>query len=176
MRGGEATLPPQFSLLRSEFNEFLYAPIGAESNDSVLSVLSALARTGIDPWQEAARLAQLSKALATQRLTAIIAGLPDGQWAQTETGAIAARLIELLPAKGVAPSASPSLVNAKRVPSSLLMKLLLVVVLGGSTLFAILNHLNPAPVINQESSFSTTPASPFAPVTRSKQRPTQDQL
>ena len=142
----------------------MYAPIGAERNDSVLSVLSALARTGIDPWQEAARLAQLSKALATQRLTAIIAGLPDGQWAQAETGAIAARLIELLPAKGVAPSASPGPVGAKRLPSSLPLKLLLVVVLGGSTLFAILSHLNSAPVIDPESSVSTTVTSPSAPV------------
>jgi hypothetical protein len=140
----------------------LYAPIGAESNDSVLSVLSALARTGIDPWQEAARLAQLSKALATQRLTSIIAGLPDGQWAQAETGAIAARLVELLPAKGVAPSASPGPVDAKHLPASLLMKLLLVAVLGGSTLFAVFSHLNPAPVINPESPLSST-TSPSAP-------------
>jgi hypothetical protein len=168
MRGREATLPPQFSLLQSEFNDFLYAPIGAERNDSVLSVLSALARTGIDPWQEAARLAQLSKALATQRLTAIIAGLPDGQWAQTETGAIAARLIELLPAKGVAPSASPGRVDVKHLRASLLMKLFLVVVLGGSTIFAVFSHLNPAPVINPESPVSSTTTSPSAPAAGSE--------
>lgn len=36
----------------------------------LLSVISALARLGIDPWQEAARLTQLPKELATQHLVA----------------------------------------------------------------------------------------------------------
>src|SRR5271170_4680407 len=98
MRGLAPPLPPAFSLLQSEFNDFLYAPIGEESNDSVLTVLSALARLGIDPWQESARLARLSKETATQRLASIIAGLPDGRWAPADAGAIAARLIEFLPA------------------------------------------------------------------------------
>jgi hypothetical protein len=50
-----------YSLLDSEFNDFLFAPIGEEGNEMLLSVLSALARLGVDPWQEAARLSQLPK-------------------------------------------------------------------------------------------------------------------
>src|SRR5579862_5242173 len=99
MRGLEATLPPAFSLLKSEFNDFLFAPIGEEGNHAVLTVLSALARLDIDPWQESALLAQQSKDAATQRLTSIIASLPNGLWAPSDAGTIAARLIALLPTK-----------------------------------------------------------------------------
>ena len=51
--------------LGPEFDPFLFAPIGAEPNGMPLSVLSALARIGADPWQEAARLTALSEANAT---------------------------------------------------------------------------------------------------------------
>ena len=50
-----ATLPPAFSLLRSELGDFLYAQIDVE-DARPLTVLSALTRKGIDPWQEAAKL------------------------------------------------------------------------------------------------------------------------
>ena len=100
MRGDASTLPPAFSLLRSEFNEFLFAPIGEEGNDTLLTVLSALARLGLDPWQELARLALLSREKATQSLASMIANLPNGRWAPAESSAIASRLIALLPKKG----------------------------------------------------------------------------
>lgn len=45
-----------YSLPNSEFNAFVFAPIGEERNGMLLSVMSALARRDIDPWQEAARL------------------------------------------------------------------------------------------------------------------------
>jgi hypothetical protein len=41
----------------SDFDAFLFAPVGEERNGMLLSVLSALARLDVDPWQEAARLA-----------------------------------------------------------------------------------------------------------------------
>jgi hypothetical protein len=40
------------SVLGTEFDDFLFAPIGEDRNDMPLSVLSALARLDIDPWQE----------------------------------------------------------------------------------------------------------------------------
>jgi hypothetical protein len=85
------------SALRSEFSVFLYAPIGDDRNDMPVSVLSALARLDIDPWQEAAELARLPRAIAAQRLSASIAALSDGTAAHPEHGTIAARLIALLP-------------------------------------------------------------------------------
>jgi hypothetical protein len=43
------------SPLGSEFDDFLYASIGEDSNGVLLSVLSALARLDVDPWEEAAK-------------------------------------------------------------------------------------------------------------------------
>jgi hypothetical protein len=47
------------SILGTEFDDFLFAPIGEDRNDTPLSVLSVLARLDIDPWQEADKLARL---------------------------------------------------------------------------------------------------------------------
>ncbi len=94
------TIPSAFSLPQSEFNEFLFAPIGEESNGMPLSVASALAHLDIDPWQEAARLADLPVELAATALDRLIRLLPAGRWNQAETPKIAARLIGLLPRHG----------------------------------------------------------------------------
>jgi hypothetical protein len=91
------TRSASFSVLGSEFDAFLFAPIGEDRNDMPLSVLSALARLDIDPWQEAAELARLPRETATQRLASSIAALPHGPTAHLEHGTIAARLIALLP-------------------------------------------------------------------------------
>jgi hypothetical protein len=85
------------SFLGSEFDDFLFAPIGEERNGMLLSVLSALARLDIDPWEEAAKLARLPGEAATQRLASLIAALPDWPSAHLDPGSIAARLIALLP-------------------------------------------------------------------------------
>ena len=85
------------SALGSEFNDFLFAPIGEDRNDMPLSVLSALARLGLDPWQEAAELARLPPDTATQRLVASIAALSDGLSVHVEIRTLATRLIALLP-------------------------------------------------------------------------------
>jgi hypothetical protein len=85
------------SFFRPEFDDFLHAPIGTDSNEMPLSVLSALARLNIHPWQEAAELSELPKDAATQRLASLIARLPAPRWTQTESTAIANRLIQLLP-------------------------------------------------------------------------------
>jgi hypothetical protein len=84
------------SLLGSEFDDFLFAPIGEERNGMLLSVVSALARLDIDPWQETAQLAQLPAAAATQRLASFIAAIPDRP-AHQDPRTIAAGLIALLP-------------------------------------------------------------------------------
>jgi hypothetical protein len=85
------------SFFRPEFDDFLYAAIGADRNEMPLSVLSALARLDLDPWQEAAELSELPKDTATQRLASLIARLPGGRWTPTDSRSIAHRLIELLP-------------------------------------------------------------------------------
>jgi hypothetical protein len=83
--------------LGSEFDDFLFAPIRDDGNGMLLSVISALARLDLDPWQEAIKLAGLPEEAATQRLTSLIAALPEGLSAHLAPRAIAARLIALLP-------------------------------------------------------------------------------
>ncbi len=89
--------PDVTTLQRSDLNQFLFADIGTEANGMTLSVLSALARRGSDPWTEAGRLAGLSKAEATDSLARMIAAMPDSLWAAPDATAIAARLIGMLP-------------------------------------------------------------------------------
>jgi hypothetical protein len=90
------------TFFRPEFDDFLYAQIGAHGAEMPLSVLSALARSNLDPWQEAAELSDLPKDTATQRLASLISQLPDGRWTLADSSAIADRLIELLPRRGSA--------------------------------------------------------------------------
>src|SRR5580658_364583 len=85
------------SALAAEFDDFLFASIGEERNGMLLSVASALARLDVDPWQEAANLAQLPGTTATRRLTSLIAALPDTLSTHLDPGTVAARLIARLP-------------------------------------------------------------------------------
>ena len=62
--------------LGPEFNDFLFAPIGAERNGGYLSVVSALARLDLDPWAEAAKLAKLPVEVATQKLSILLQEVP----------------------------------------------------------------------------------------------------
>lgn len=166
MRGLEATLPPAFSLLKSEFNDFLFAPIGEEGNHAVLTVLSALARLDIDPWQESALLAQQSKDAATQRLTSIIASLPNGLWAPSDAGTIAARLIALLPTKRAValPARGPAATRSQRArpASSSVVRFVFIAALGGLMFFSIAGRLRPP--VGLDSAASTTTSSPTAPL------------
>ncbi|HEY0526951.1 MAG TPA: hypothetical protein VGD08_26390 [Stellaceae bacterium] len=99
------TLRTEFSLINSEFNGFLFAPIGEEESGIQLTVLSALSRLALDPWGEAARLSSLPKETAAPALAAMIARLPTGRWEPSDVRAIAARLVQLLPER--APASSP---------------------------------------------------------------------
>jgi hypothetical protein len=110
MRKPSATLPPAFSLLRSELGDFLYAPIDAEDGRP-LTVLSALTREGIDPWQEAAKLRQLPPETARRNLAAIIAALPERPQSMDDALTVAGRLIAFLPPR---PSLAARLAAATR--------------------------------------------------------------
>lgn len=83
--------------LDTAFNGFLQAPIDEDRGERLLSVLSALARLDLDPWQEAEELAALSPEAAIRRLAAAISKLPDASRVQRNPATIAPRLIALLP-------------------------------------------------------------------------------
>lgn len=80
-----------------EYNTFLYATIGADPSGAALSVLSAMARMNLDPWQEAAKLAELPGKTAAGRLASLIAALPGRSSVADEPGLLAAQLVKLLP-------------------------------------------------------------------------------
>ena len=97
-------LRPEYMLGHSEFNEFLFAFVGEEKSGQQLTVLSALARLGLDPWGEAARLSKLPDEAATDALAAAIGALPGGDWTASEGQSIAIRLVNYLPKRN-SPSA-----------------------------------------------------------------------
>lgn len=81
----------------SHYNDFLFATIDEERNGTPLTVLSALARLDIDPWREAARLAQLSKEQAIHDIGSELRALPGRRWSVSKSDEIAARVVGLLP-------------------------------------------------------------------------------
>jgi hypothetical protein len=89
-----------FAIQRSDLNGFLFADVGTEANGMTLSVLSTLARLGMDPWDEAGRLARQPKAKAIEGLARMIANVPSGLWPLPDATPIAARLVTLLPTRG----------------------------------------------------------------------------
>ena len=62
-----------------------------------LSVMSALARSGVDPWREAARLAGLPKTQAIDAVLRVFQGLPGARDDGFDATGRASRLICLLP-------------------------------------------------------------------------------
>jgi hypothetical protein len=98
------------ALGRADLDGFLLADIGTEANGMTLSVLSALARGGIDPWEEAERLAAMPSETAVSGLAGIIAAMPAGLWSLPDARPVAVRLVALLPSRAARPvgQAAPS--------------------------------------------------------------------
>jgi hypothetical protein len=157
------------SSLGSEFDDFLFAPVGEERNGMLLSVLSALARLDIDPWQEAAKLADLPGETATQRLTSLIAALPDEPSAHRDPLRIATRLIALLPSRPLPdiPARGTSLgagALPKTWPVIYLISyaiFMMAIIWGGQ--FVIANRQPPTQIDNARASISST-VSPQVPL------------
>ena len=81
-----------FPPLGQEYEPFLYAIVCNEGNGMPLTVVSAIARSGADPWKEAARIAKMPKIVALDALARMI---PERSGA--EGVVIANRLFALLP-------------------------------------------------------------------------------
>jgi hypothetical protein len=150
-----------FALRTSVFNDFLYAPVGEEGNGMMLTALSALARMGVDPWDEAARLSELPTETATKRLASIISGIPQGQWPESSVGDIVARLIALLPRKQAAVAQQPPTVRAKRLPPAAVAMVLFIFLVNALAFTALRNHQTTA---DESAAPSPTATSPQAPL------------
>ena len=91
------TKPDVFALRNSGLDSFLFAEIGIESNGSNLTILSLLARLGVDPWTKAAEWAEAPRTKVVDLLAADIARMPLAPDAIATARATAARLVCLLP-------------------------------------------------------------------------------
>lgn len=160
----EPTAAPRsvFSLRTSGFNDFLYASVGEEDNGMVLTMLSALARCGVDPWDEAARLGRLPRDAATKRLVSIISGLPRGQWAQSAVGDIAARLAALLPVEQAPASLAPPLAVGKAPKSAAMKTFFFVLILTNALLFTFLHNHEPSSPSEQGQVAEVSPKAPLS--------------
>jgi hypothetical protein len=86
----------ELSRLESQYDAFLFASL-CQDDEMTLSVLSVLARHDVDPWDEAARLTQLSRKQAINSLASKIWKLNGERWSPSEANILAVCLIELLP-------------------------------------------------------------------------------
>jgi hypothetical protein len=165
------TASASVSRLGSEFDDFLFAPIGAEGNGMLLSVLSALARLDIDPWQEAAELARLPTETAIRKLAALIAGSTESPSIHLDPSPIAARLIALLPRPSAASAAPreavvsvPGVINTRGVVFVISGAIFLALMIGSQ--FIIASHQTPAQAGNASAptaatvSLETSPPNP----------------
>jgi hypothetical protein len=145
-RVAEGTRATSATYLSPAFNDFLYAPIADDGHGMPLSVLSALARLGVDPWQEAATLAGLPGEAAIQRLTTLIAELPGGTLAHPGPATNIAALIAYLPRRaGSAIAPSQGLFDAGARSRSLAIAYVLFMILMMGTQWIAANHESAAP-------------------------------
>lgn len=163
MSGSASVLTSVFAMRTSAFNDFLYAPVGEEENGMVLTALSALARLGVDPWAEAARLSALPRDAATKRLSAIISGSSHGQWAASAVNDIAARLAALLPPSQAHDAQSTAIMPAKSRPSAMAIVFLMIFFVNALA-FTLLSHHGPEAAADQNISDNSGSVDPKAPL------------
>ena len=80
-----------------EFERFLYASVGEDRNGYVVTVLSTLARLGLDPWNETAELVTLGREAARARLGILLARSRDVPALVSDYAGVARDLSQLLP-------------------------------------------------------------------------------
>lgn len=97
-----------FALQHSTLNEFVFAEVGTEANGMSLTLLSTLSRLGLDPWDEAQRLANMPSNAAAERVAHCITSLPGSLWPPREAALIAARLVQKLPKPGAVTAFAPA--------------------------------------------------------------------
>jgi len=138
------TMTPSQSGLSASFNAFLFATVCEGRDEMPISVISALARLDLDPWTEAAELANMPAVGAAERLSALLAGVA----AQPDRETVAARLIGLLPTP-VKTSAKPGVhtadaLGSRYVQSLGIMWLIILASMAASAWFGASGHFAPA--------------------------------
>ena len=99
---------PPVSNVTSRYDHFLFATVCEEANGMQLSVVSALARIDVDPWEEATRLAAMPKAIAERALISILDQVLGKNRNASESEVIATRLVQLLPQRSEGVTIAPT--------------------------------------------------------------------
>ena len=151
--------PAPLARLSGEFDAFLFSSIGDDRNGIPLSVVSLLARRDVDPWAEAANLATLPAEAAVQKLTSWIRTIADPLLTLPDAGALAARLVALLPrrldAKIQTPATSQDVTAISTAPkhqqaiTAVILVAIYVILMIGSQL--VLTHPAPSTQANPAS-------------------------
>jgi hypothetical protein len=92
---------PDGQTLDSRYNDFLFSEVGEQENGMPISMASALTRLGLDPWDEARRLASLPPKSAAVAITTLIERVPGLPILALKIPEISARLVPLLARGGV---------------------------------------------------------------------------
>jgi hypothetical protein len=85
------------SVLSPKYDAFLFAVICEDDNGTQISVLSALTRMDVDPWEEAACLDRMAGTRARKRFVAVLDKISGQNWNGPQKEELASRLIGLLP-------------------------------------------------------------------------------
>jgi len=157
--------PAPLARLSREFDAFLFSSIGDDRNGIPLSVVSLLARRDLDPWVEAASLANLPAEAAAQKLTSWIRTISDPLLALPDPGAMATRLVALLPRRLdtnvqrlTKPAAAAAPKNQQVITALVLIGIYMVLMIGSQLL---LSH--PAP--STQANTASAPIIPNHPAT-----------
>jgi hypothetical protein len=156
------------SPLGSEFDAFLFAPLGEDRNGLPLSVISLLARMNLDPWQEAGSLAALPAHAAATRLACSLDTLTDPELRQASSEVMVLRLLALLP-RPVSAASRMAVPGAPAAPAANLgtrigtiIFIVSVIILLGSQILAARRNAAIQPGITQAPAVLSSP-SPAAP-------------
>ncbi len=152
-----------------EMDPFLFAEVDEEVDGIPLSVLSALARLGVDPRDEAARLSHLTSKTAASQLARLFARLPDRPWTPPEMRRIAHRLVELLPAPPTGGEKSDLVTSVTDQKLSSKAPFYLALALSGGLVFGMVAHgyvttsdHEPGAAANPRSILKSAPDSPHS--------------
>jgi hypothetical protein len=85
----------------ARLEDLLFAEIGTGESGTTLTVISAFARCGFDPWMEAARLSALPRAGAAEALSLFLGKMPPAWCTVSDHRGTTARLLNLLPSADV---------------------------------------------------------------------------
>jgi hypothetical protein len=130
--------------LRPDLDSFLFSSVGEERDGVPLSVISALTRLGLDPWDEAERLSSLTKTEAAEQLARLIAELPGAARPIEEARELAGGLVEGLPKFGNGAPAPPQIKRSSHGRWPTIPKqsgfVVLCVVIASAALLSVLLH------------------------------------